>query len=128
MKVAHLALLGLISVEQVYGVKLNKDCYVCQAKHTDHKIRDALAQNEKDPYDIKDSEIWPDQVQLNVEGELAKGSQSHHILDATTNEKPADYYDVKDSEIWPDQVQLSVEGSLASEHNHEHHIMDAFND
>lgn len=85
MKVAHLALLGLISVEQVYGVKLNKDCYVCQAKHTEHKIKDALVQKETDPYDIKDSEIWPDNIQLKVEGELAKESHAHHILDATAD-------------------------------------------
>ena len=42
MKVVHLALLGLITIDQTQGVKLSKDCYICQAKHTEHKIKDAL--------------------------------------------------------------------------------------
>lgn len=59
---AILLLLGLVSVE---AVQLEK-CTVCNPTHTDNKIRDALAPAEKGYYDIPDSEIWSQDVQLSA--------------------------------------------------------------
>lgn len=83
-----------------------------------HKILDSFSEKPNDYYDVKDSDVWPDQVQLSVEGELAHNHE-HKILDSF-NEKPNDYYDVKDSDVWPDQVQLEAR------HSHEHKILSAF--
>jgi hypothetical protein len=63
---AILLLLGLVTLEQVQGVQLEK-CTVCNPTHTDNKIRDALAPPEKDYYDIPDSEIWSQDVQLSAQ-------------------------------------------------------------
>lgn len=65
MKAIYL-LLGLVAFEQVQGVKLEK-CSVCNPTHTDNHIRDATAPPEKDYYDVPDSEIWNQDVQLSVE-------------------------------------------------------------
>lgn len=81
----------VLFLEQVVGLDLQIEVDgVVSAEHTH----------------VKDSEIWPEQVQLSVEGELAHNHE-HKIMDSF-NDKPNDYYDVKDSEIWPEQVQLSV--------------------
>jgi len=57
-------LLGLAAVQ---GVKLDKECHRCNPQHTDSHIRDALAEAEKDYYDVPDSEIWSQNVQLSAQ-------------------------------------------------------------
>lgn len=62
MKAVYLALLGLVTVQ---GVQLKHEyCIKCEAKHNDHKIRDALSPPADDYYNIKDSDIWSENVQL----------------------------------------------------------------
>ena len=61
MKAIYL-LLGLAAVQ---GVQLEKECTRCSGpKHTENHIRDALAPQEKDYYDVSDDEIWSQNVQL----------------------------------------------------------------
>merc|ERR1719240_2355873 len=62
------AILLLLGVVAVQGVQLeHKRCKVCNPTHTDNKVRDALAPPEKDYYDVPDSEIWSQDVQLSAE-------------------------------------------------------------